>query len=93
MASRLAAIGSFAGLKYVLHAYNPWGRAVWAVADAEFGGILSVLPVYSWRTNNARFGGVARIIHVPEDIYGDRKAAPSPQQRGDIAPSTPPRPD
>jgi hypothetical protein len=73
------------GPYYVLHAIKPWGGEVRVVADARFGDILSVLPVYPW-TAYARYGSVARIINVPANIYGDRK---SPEQRGDIAPSTP----
>ncbi len=66
------------GPYYVLHAINPWGGEVRVVADAQFGDILSVLPAYSWRTDDARFGGVARIIHVPKDIYGSRDVRPLP---------------
>ena len=66
------------GPYYVLHAINPWGAEVRVVADAQFGDILSVLPAYSWRTDDARFGGVARIIHVPKDIYRNRDVRPLP---------------
>lgn len=78
------------GPYYVLHATNPWGREVRVVADAYFGDILSVEPVYSWRTNQyLRHGTIARIIHVPQDIYGGSDANPSLQKRSDATPTIP----
>ncbi|MEJ2624037.1 MAG: hypothetical protein P8Z80_05715 [Pseudolabrys sp.] len=71
------------GPYYVLHAWNPRGREVRVVADAHFGDILSIVPVHSWRTYPLRRGSIARIIDVPEDVFGRRGAAPSSgRQRG-----------
>lgn len=78
------------GHRYILHAINPWGYEVRVVADAQFGDIVAILPIYSWRTNvEARYGTIARIIHVPKDIYGVGDAEPSLQKRSDSAPAAP----
>lgn len=62
------------GPYYILHAYDPRGIEVRVVADAQFGGILSVAPA---RTLNAvytpRYERGPRIIHVPQgDARDDR---------------------
>lgn len=51
------------GRYYILRAFDPYGGALRVLADAQFGDILSILPVQ--RAYRARYGG-PRIIHVPQ---------------------------
>jgi len=60
------------GPYYVLHAYDPRGVQVRITADAQLGDIVEVSPLVA-----PRFGGGARIIHVPQkgERTGRRDAA------------------
>jgi hypothetical protein len=54
------------GRYYVLHAFDPHGHEMRVLADAQFGGILSILPSRRASAYRPSYGGVARIIHVPQ---------------------------
>ncbi len=59
------------GHYYVLHALDRRGTELRIVADAAFGDIIDVVPIYT-----PRYDGGPRIIHVPQAGEHDEAAVP-----------------
>lgn len=67
------------GPYYVLHAYDPRGREVRVVADAQLGDILSLAPAGPVNAYAPHYDRGPRIIHVPQS--GDEDATSVPSER------------
>ena len=87
------------GRYYVLRAVDPRGRQLRVLADAQFGGILSVLPARRASAYPPSYNGGPRIIHVPqpddaqaEVDYRDNGAADDVGHANDVAEPEPPAP-
>ncbi len=59
------------GHYYVLHALDRRGTELRVVADAAFGDIIDVVPIYT-----PRYDGGPRIIHVPQAAEHDEASVP-----------------